>query len=281
MRPWFQFSLSHQTSCKSETCWWWTSMIMVFVQKHVWLILYSWLLNISNILNILSLSSKYTYIQKLGCHGDLTNNQAREATQLLILWAVELTHAMIGTSVNQKLCSVAISFRPPPPLNQQPWFSTAGSADLPPYIQKAKNFADSDDHVDSSECVWLSLWLWHCVKYKRWWSSWWYSWGGAVIVCQEQMLSSGCNADHRPLGTHSPLYFSVFLYFYISVLLQLFWWRFSFLYSLRIDYRLWLHSLREQGLFVFWLPPIDQIHILYSYIYYICSYMYYIAIYTI
>ena len=165
MRPWFQFSLSHQTSCKSETCWWWTSMIMVFVQKHVWLILYSWLLNILNILNILSLSSKYTYIQKLGCHGDLTNNQAREA-QLLILWAVELTHAMIGTSVNQKLCSVAISFRPPPPLNQQPWFSTAGSADLPPYIQKAKNFADSDDHVDSSECVWLSLWLWHCIKKK-------------------------------------------------------------------------------------------------------------------
>ena len=30
---------------------------------------------------------------------------------------------------------------------------------ISPYIQKAKNFADSDDHVDSSECVWLSLWL--------------------------------------------------------------------------------------------------------------------------
>ena len=31
MRPWFQFSLSHQTSCKSETCW---SPVVVNIHDH-------------------------------------------------------------------------------------------------------------------------------------------------------------------------------------------------------------------------------------------------------
>ena len=57
MRPWFQFSLSHQTSCKSETCWSWTSINWTMI-----CLTDIGFLSIKVVhQKILSLSSKYTY----------------------------------------------------------------------------------------------------------------------------------------------------------------------------------------------------------------------------